>query len=74
VRRCHPAGRGLVGGLFLGSFLPAIQGYSALHTGLSFLPVVAATILGHAACRLDGRALASYVLALAAAGAAAAVH
>jgi len=35
---------------------------------------VAATILGDAACRLDGRALASYALALAAAGAAAAVH
>jgi len=75
------AGTGLlVGSFFLGSFyLQQHQGYSALHTGLSFLPVVAATIVGaqaasHAVSHLDGRVLASSALALAAAGAAIAAH
>ncbi len=70
----------LVGGFFLGSFyLQQHRGYSALHTGLSFLPVVAAIILGshtasRAVTRLDGRVLTAGALALAAAGAAVAAH
>src|SRR6266568_2496102 len=70
----------LVGAFFLGSFyLQQHQGYSALRTGLLFLPVAAATIAGaqtasKAVSRLDGRVLASSSLALAAAGAAVAAH
>lgn len=66
----------LVGSFFLGSFyLQQHQGYSALRTGLLFLPVVVAIILGaqtasHAVGRLDSRMLASSALALAGAGAA----
>jgi hypothetical protein len=75
------AGTGLlVGAFFLGSFyLQQHQGYSALRTGLLFLPVAAATIAGaqtasKAVSHLDGRVLASSSLALAAAGAAVAAH
>jgi hypothetical protein len=70
----------LVGAFFLGSFyLQQHQGYSALRTGLLFLPVAAATIAGaqtasKAVSHLDGRVLASSSLALAAAGAAVAAH
>jgi EmrB/QacA subfamily drug resistance transporter len=66
----------LVGAYFLGSFyLQRVRGYSALETGLLFLPVAAASVLGaqsagHAAARLDGRALAAGALGLGAAGAA----
>jgi MFS family permease len=70
----------LVGGYFLGSFyLQQHRGYSALHTGLSFLPVVAAIIIGshlasRAIARLDGRILTAASLTLAAAGSAVAAH
>ena len=70
----------LVGAFFLGSFyLQQHQGYSALRTGLLFLPVAVATIAGaqtasKAVSHLDGRVLASSSLALAAAGAAVAAH
>jgi len=70
----------LVGSFFLGSFyLQQHQGYSALRTGLLFLPVVAAIILGAQAAslavgRLDARLLASSAFALAAAGAAVAAR
>jgi len=69
-----------VGAFFLGSFyLQQHQGYSALRTGLLFLPVAVATIAGaqtasKAVSHLDGRVLASSSLALAAAGAAVAAH
>ncbi len=75
------AGTGLlVGAFFLGSFyLQQHQDYSALHTGLLFLPVVAAIIAGaqaasYAVGHLDGRVLASSAFALAAAGAAVSAH
>ena len=70
----------LVGSFFLGSFyLQQHEGYSALHTGLAFLPVVAATILGaltasQAVTRFDRRILTSSALTLAAAGGAVAAH
>jgi EmrB/QacA subfamily drug resistance transporter len=70
----------LVGAFFLGSFyLQQHQHYSALHTGLLFLPVVAAIIAGaqaasYAVGRLDGRVLASCAFVLAAADAAVAAH
>jgi hypothetical protein len=70
----------LVGGYFLGSFyLQQHRGYSALHTGLSFLPVVGAIILGshlasQAITRLDGRVLTAASLTLAAAGSTVAAH
>jgi len=70
----------LIGAFFLGSFyLQRHQGYSALHTGLAFLPVVAATILGaltasQAVTRFDRRILTSSALTLAAAGGAVAAH
>jgi EmrB/QacA subfamily drug resistance transporter len=70
----------LVGAFFLGSFyLQRVRGYSALHTGLAFLPVAAATIAGAATAsrlvtRLDGRVLTAGPLTLAAAGAAVAAH
>ncbi len=66
----------LVGSFFLGSFyLQRVQGFSALTTGLLFLPVALATIAGahlasRAVTRLDRRALTAAALALAAAGAA----
>ena len=64
----------LVGGFFLGSFaLQHAHGYSALHVGLVFLPVAAATIAGAQAgtqvlTRLSARIVAVTGLALAAAG------
>ena len=70
----------LIGAFFVGSFyLQRHQGYSALHTGLAFLPVVAATILGaltasQAVTRFDRRILTSSALTLAAAGGAVAAH
>ena len=66
----------LVGTFFLGSFyLQQHEGYSALHTGLSFLPVALAVVLGaHTAskliARLDSRLFLGSSLALAALGAA----
>ena len=66
----------LVGSFFLGSFyLQRERGYSAVHTGLLFLPIALATMSGaHLASRalgaLDARLIASSSLALAAAGAA----
>jgi hypothetical protein len=65
----------LVGAFFLGSFyLQGVRGYSALHTGLAFLPpAVAATAgafgAGHLAALVDRRVLASGSLTLAAIGA-----
>jgi MFS family permease len=65
----------LVGAFFLGSFyLQRIRGFSALSTGLAFLPVAVAAIAGaHTASRLvglvDRRALAASALIVAAAGA-----
>ncbi len=70
----------LVGTFFLASFyLQRVRGYSALDTGLAFLPVAVAAVVGaHTAsrlvARLDGRVLAAGSLALAAAGAGAAAH
>ncbi len=70
----------LVGMFFLGSFyLQRHAGYSALRTGLSFLPVAIATAAGaHAASRvitrLDSRLLISCSLGLAALGAAVAAR
>jgi EmrB/QacA subfamily drug resistance transporter len=64
----------LVGGFFLGSFyLQQVRGYSAVHTGLTFLPLAVAIILGaqasgHLATVLDRRALTAGALALAAVG------
>ena len=64
----------LVGGFFLGSFaLQHAHGYSALHVGLAFLPVAAATIAGAQAgsqvlTRISARTVATAGLALAAAG------
>ncbi len=65
----------LVGAFFLGSFyLQEVRGYSALHTGLAFLPVAIATVIGaqtagHAVSHLDRRVLTASALTLAAAGA-----
>ena len=70
----------LVGSFFIASFyLQQHQGYSALHTGLSFLPVAVATILGaqagsQAVARINRRVLAVSGFTLAAAGAAVAAH
>jgi hypothetical protein len=70
----------LVGTFFLGSFyLQRHAGYSALRTGLSFLPVAVATGAGaHAASRvitrLDSRLIISCSLGLAALGAAVAAR
>lgn len=64
----------LVGAFFLGSFyLQQVRGYSAVHTGLAFLPVAAAAIAGaqggsHLVAKVDRRALTAAALALAAAG------
>jgi predicted MFS family arabinose efflux permease len=65
----------LVGAFFVGSFyLQQVRGYSALHTGLAFLPVAVAAIVGaygagHLAPAADRRALTSGALTLAAVGA-----
>jgi EmrB/QacA subfamily drug resistance transporter len=65
----------LVGAFFLGSFyLQQVRGYSALHTGLAFLPVAIATVIGaqtasHLVSHVDRRALSSGALTLAAGGA-----
>jgi EmrB/QacA subfamily drug resistance transporter len=70
----------LVGGFFLGSFyLQHARGYSALHTGVVFLPVAIATILGahhagHAVAHFGGRTVAPAGLGLAALGAAIAAY
>jgi EmrB/QacA subfamily drug resistance transporter len=64
----------LVGAYFLASFyLQHVNGYSALHTGLLFLPVAAATIVGaHIASRtltlIDSRVAAFASLTIAAIG------
>jgi len=64
----------LVGGFFLGSFyLQQVRGYSAVHTGLAFLPLAVAIIVGaqaggHLATALDRRALTAGALVLAAIG------
>jgi hypothetical protein len=64
----------LVGAFFLGSFyLQQVRGYSALHTGLAFLPVAVAAITGaygagHLGTVVDRRVLTSGALMLAAAG------
>ena len=64
----------LVGGFFLGSFyLQAERGYSAVRTGLAFLPIAVATIAGahsasRAIARVDVRLLAGTGLALAGIG------
>jgi MFS family permease len=65
----------LVGAFFLASFWMQVQrGYSALHTGLLFLPVAVAAIAGatsagHLLTRLDRRVLVAGALTLAAGGA-----
>jgi Na+/melibiose symporter-like transporter len=70
----------LVGAFFLGSFyLQQVRGYSAVHTGLAFLPVAVAAIAGahgasHLVAMADRRILTSAALALAAAGALVAAH
>jgi len=70
----------LVGGFFLASFaLQHGHHYSALRTGLVFLPVAVATIAGaqtasHVLARVNARLVAVTGLALAAAGYAAAAH
>jgi hypothetical protein len=70
----------LVGAFFLGSFyLQRDRGYSAVHTGLSFLPIALATVTGaHLASRalaaLDARVIASSALAMAGIGAAVAAR
>jgi Major Facilitator Superfamily len=64
----------LVGGFFTGSFdLQRVHHYSALHVGLAFLPIAAATMAGAQAgsrvlTRLNARIVAVASLALAAAG------
>lgn len=66
----------LIAGFFLGSFyLQHFQGYSALTTGLLFLPVAVGTIIGahsagHGIGHLGPRPVAGTGLAIAAAGAA----
>jgi Na+/melibiose symporter-like transporter len=70
----------LVGAFFLGSFyLQQVRGYSAVHTGLAFLPVAVGAIAGahgasHLAMMVDRRVLTSAALALAAAGGLVAAH
>lgn len=70
----------LVGGFFLGSFaLQHAHHYSALHVGLAFLPIAAATIAGaqtgsRALTRVNARPVAVTGLALAATGYAIAAH
>jgi MFS family permease len=70
----------LVGAFFLGSFyLQLVRGYSALSTGLTFLPVAVAAVVGaHTASRLvgrvDRRGLTAPALTLAAVGAAVAAR
>ncbi len=70
----------LVGAFFLGSFyLQQVRGYSAVHTGLAFLPVAVAAVAGAAGASrlvalLDRRVLTSGALALAAAGGLVAGH
>jgi EmrB/QacA subfamily drug resistance transporter len=65
----------LVGAFFLASFALQVQrGYSALHTGVLFLPVAAAAIAGassagHLLTHLDRRVLVAGALTLAAGGA-----
>lgn len=64
----------LVGGFFLGSFaLQRVEGYSAVHVGLVFLPIAVATITGaqgaqHAFAHVDTRAVAVSGLVLATGG------
>lgn len=64
----------LIAGFFLGSFyLQHLRGLGALSTGLLFLPVAVATIIGahaasHAVGRLGARSVAPAALALAATG------
>lgn len=64
----------LVGAFFLGSFyLQQVRGYSAVGTGLAFLPIAVAAIVGaqgasHLGMLLDRRALTCAALTLAAAG------
>lgn len=64
----------MVGGFFVGSFaLQHAHGYSALHVGVAFLPIAAATVIGaHTASRLlarvTARVTAVFGLALTAAG------
>ncbi len=70
----------LVGGFFLESFaLQHAHHYSALHVGLAFLPIAAATIAGaqtgsRALTRINARPVAVTGLALAATGYAIAAH
>ena len=70
----------LVGAFFLGSFyLQQVRGYSAVHTGLAFLPVAVAAIAGaqgaaHLVSVADRRVLTSAALVLAGAGALVAAH
>lgn len=70
----------LVGVFFLGSFyLQHVRGYSAVHTGMVFLPVAVTVALGaqsasHLATVLDRRALTAGALTVGAAGAAVAAH
>jgi EmrB/QacA subfamily drug resistance transporter len=70
----------LVGDFFLGSFyLQQVRGYSAVHTGLAFLPLAVAIILGahaggHVITALDRRVVTAGALTLAAAGEAVAAH
>jgi predicted MFS family arabinose efflux permease len=64
----------LVGAYFLGSFyLQRLRGYSAAGTGLAFLPIALATLIGahtgsRAVTKLDGRVVAAGSLAVAALG------
>ena len=64
----------LVAGFFLGSFyLQREHGYSAVHTGLAFLPIAVATVIGagsasRAIAGVDARVLAAIGLALAGGG------
>jgi EmrB/QacA subfamily drug resistance transporter len=70
----------MVGGFFIGSFaLQRVEGYSALHVGLVFLPMAVATIVGaqgagHLFARLDTRAVAVGGLVLATGGYLIAMH
>ena len=70
----------LVGAFFLGSFyLQRLRGYSAAHTGLAFLPVAVAAVLGaqagsHLISMIDRRVVTGGALTLTAAGAAVAAH
>lgn len=70
----------LVGAFFLGSFwLQQVRGYSALHTGLVFLPVALGAIAGaqgagHLVATIDRRGVTFAALAVAAAGGLVAAH